>query len=308
MIRTGMALRLVNLCFKNTKLVGTRHLHHSSTYGKFYTNRFYVKKCSRCHSLNSLTLISCFNCSNALSDSDIRFRNLDHICEVSNSRKNMRGPNNVNAISSGIGIDAASGANDVSGSGLENGVNTSVLYRCFDFTIMLNRNPSAFIHLSAFPNGTFYDIKNFRKSHIELINKIADRCTLVLSDVVNGKVDVPGIDRVILGKLKAVISEGAKDKSKSLKEVFKNVVWGFNYPNTHCHVDMHALLPPIVSFNLFKTPFFYPLEKVLGDLKNFGRVRHYSPSQIRQMNEFDEVMEGVKASDMKMREYLSKAQ
>ncbi|UKK02118.1 hypothetical protein MACK_001473 [Theileria orientalis] len=288
-------------------LVCARHLHHSPTYGKFYTNRFYVKKCSKCQSLNSLTLISCFNCSNTLSDSDIRFRNLDHICEVSNSRKNIRALNNLNSISSGIGTNTASVANDVNASGDESGLNTSVLYRCFDFTIMLNRNPSAFIHLSAFPNGTFYDIKNFRKSHIELINKIAERCLVVLSDIVNGKVHVPSIDRVTLGKLEAISSEGGNDKSKSLKEVLKNVIWGFNYPNTHCHVDMHALLPPIATFNQFKAPFFYPLEKVLGDLKNFGRVRHYSPSQIRQMNEFDEVMEGVKESDKKMREYLSKA-
>ncbi|BAM40097.1 conserved hypothetical protein [Theileria orientalis strain Shintoku] len=237
-------------------MVGARHLHHSATHGKFYTNRFYVKKCSECQSLNSLALISCFNCSNTLSDADIRFRSLDHICEVSNWRKSTRGPGNLN---------------------------TPVLYRCFDFTIMLNRNPSAFIHLSAFPNGTFYDIKNFRKSHVELLNRIADRCVLVLNDIVSGKVCVPSVDGLTLGKLRALVGEGASDRSKSWKELLKSVVWGFNYPNAHCHVDMHALLPPISAFSLFKAPFFYPLEKVLGDLRNFGRVRHYSPAQIRQM-------------------------
>nr|PVC51131.1 hypothetical protein MACL_00001741 [Theileria orientalis] len=273
-----------NPCLKNTKLVGARHLHHSATHGKFYTNRFYVKKCSECQSLNSLALISCFNCSNTLSDADIRFRSLDHICEVSNWRKSTRGPGNVNAIASGTGANVATGSHSVaSDCGRENELNTPVLYRCFDFTIMLNRNPSAFIHLSAFPNGTFYDIKNFRKSHVELLNRIADRCVLVLNDIVSGKVCVPSVDGLTLGKLRALVGEGASDRSKSWKELLKSVVWGFNYPNAHCHVDMHALLPPISAFSLFKAPFFYPLEKVLGDLRNFGRVRHYSPAQIRQM-------------------------
>ncbi|XP_952351.1 uncharacterized protein TA12785 [Theileria annulata] len=224
-----------------------RFLHHSSAQSRFYTNRFYVKKCGSCKSLNSLSSVNCISCSNTLTDHDIRLRNIDHICEATNSRK-WQNPHDF------------------------------TVYRCFDFTVMFNRTPCSFIHLSAFPNGTFYDIKNFRKAHLPLISKMNEKCIGIFRDIIGGKINLPLPQNKFSEHFKAQIS------GKSHTEyVLKSAIFGFNYPNTNSHVDMHAILPPIESFNIFKSPFYYPLDKVISDLRIFGHVRQYSPAQIRKM-------------------------
>eukprot|EP00375_Theileria_parva_P002255 XP_764933.1 hypothetical protein [Theileria parva strain Muguga] len=143
---------------------------------------------------------------------------------------------------------------------------------------MINRSPCSFIHLSAFPNGTFYDIKNFRKSHVPLLNKMNEKCIGIFRDIITGKI----VHLVPNTKFSDHFKSQMSNKSDT-DFVLKSAIFGFNYPNTNSHVDMHAILPPIESFNIFKSPFYYPLDKVISDLRIFGHVRQYSPAQIRKM-------------------------
>ncbi|AFZ79259.1 hypothetical protein BEWA_021060 [Theileria equi strain WA] len=237
-------------------------LHHSPNSGRYFTNRLYMKKCSSCTSWNHLSAIHCSKCSHKLTDDDIRLRTIDPIYEISNVQKS---------------------------SIVKEQYSSKVLYRCFDFTIMYHPQPSGLIHLSATPNGTFYDIKNFRRAHIPLISKMKQTCINVFKEIITETPVSEGDTH--LSRIKSFIKDDNKEKHWNF--VSSLLIFGFNYPSNFVHVVMHAILPPIHTFNMFKCPYYYPLETVLADLESYGRVHSFTPAFMRKLNENDTIFKDI---------------
>ncbi|SIO73768.1 conserved Plasmodium protein, unknown function [Babesia microti strain RI] len=193
-----------------------RLIHHSSTFGKYFNNRCYRKSCSKCGALNILKVLNCTICDSPLTDSDIRISPVDPLKILSNTKDP---PNKI--------------------------------FSCFDYIITIYIQPIADIHLSAIPRGTFYDIMNFRPSHIQLIKSMQIKCESILK------------------KLTDINREDA--------------IYGFNYPNPFSHVAMHCIVPPVKNNNLLKPPYYYPLNKVLNDLEHKGRVIPYTPKEVQHL-------------------------
>ncbi|CDR96954.1 hypothetical protein, conserved [Babesia bigemina] len=245
-----------------------RFSHHSAQRGKYYTNRFYMKKCKACALWNNLSVMQCVHCLTALGDEDIRLRVVDPLCRTANSRRGET----------------------------ENGtVEYVMLHRCFDFTIMVHPQPSAAIHLSAVPNGTFYDIKNFRKTHVPMITKMKSRCDAIIHDVITGHAGPDYLkNSVSVNHLRGIIQAPQRgSKRRKVSDIVSEAIYGFNYPNNFSHVGMHAIVPPIKCFNLFKSPFFYPLSKVLSDLEHLSQVKAYTADEAKQLYEKDIIMEEI---------------
>lgn len=61
---------------------------------------------------------------------------------------------------------------------------------------------------------------------------------------------------------------------KKIVEKMKScIILGFTYPCEYNQVNMHAIVPPIFNFNMLKAPFFFPLKRILEDLKESGSVQ-----------------------------------
>ncbi|GFE53250.1 hypothetical protein BaOVIS_006540 [Babesia ovis] len=238
--------------------ISKRYSHHSAQQGKYYTNRFYMKKCSTCSAWNNLVVTQCVHCLTQLGDGDIRLRTVDPLCRMANARKNETDMEDNSYV---------------------------ILDRCFDFTIMLHPQPSAAIHISAVPNGTFYDIKNFRKNHIPMITKMKARCDAILADVITGRSGPEFVkNSPEVTHIRELVQRGSKGNEKiKLKDILSQTVCGFNYPNSFSHVGMHVMLPPIKCFSVFQSPFFYPLSK----------VKSYTTEEATQLYNHDIIMEDI---------------
>ncbi|GIX60706.1 pv1h14035_P related protein [Babesia caballi] len=99
------------------------------------------------------------------------------------------------------------------------------------------------------------------------------------------------------------LTEGGNggQKKLSVNDIVAQAIYGFNYPNSFCHVGMHALLPPIRCFTVFKSPFFYPLSKVLSDLEHLAQVKTYTADEARQLYEKDIIMDDIVEIDAAFR-------
>ncbi|KAK2196626.1 HIT-like superfamily [Babesia duncani] len=212
-----------------------------------------MKKCPHCGASNSLGVIKCSKCMEPLTDANIRLRTLDPLCKGANHRKS------------------------------DNLHQKNIIYRCFDYTILEHPQKCAFVHLSAIPNGTFYDIKNFRKSHIPMLLKMKAKCQAICLNMLK---TIIAKEKIVAGNCNLNITDDAETLSK-LKELSCKIALGFNYPNAFTHVNMHVILPPIYNFGIFKSPNYYPLQKVLQDLEVFSRVRSYTTLELKKLLETD---------------------
>ncbi|EDO08192.1 hypothetical protein BBOV_III006310 [Babesia bovis T2Bo] len=248
--------------------ISRRFSHHSAQKGKYYTNRFYMKKCSSCSSWNNLVVTQCVHCLTPLGDSDIRLRTIDPLCRTANARKGEAFIEHENYV---------------------------ILERCFDFTIMLYPQPSAAIHISAVPNGTFYDIKNFRKTHLTMIKKMKERCDMLMKHIIAGRAGPEYLQNDDLVKhLRELTKEARVNQQKiTTSDIVQHAVYGFNYPNRYSHVGMHGMLPPFKSYSVFQSPFFYPLSKVISDLHNLSQVKPYTPEEAKELYNHDIIMEDI---------------
>ncbi|KAK1933218.1 hypothetical protein X943_002755 [Babesia divergens] len=255
--------------------IDKRLSHHSAERGKYYTNRLYMKKCAVCSSWNNLAVMQCTHCLAGLGDDSIRLRTVDPLCRTANSRKN----------------DAEAGM-----------VDYIALYRCFDFAIILHPQPAAPIHLTAVPNGTFYDIKNFRKNHVSMLNKMKLRCDSILRDIISGTLVPDFLKNEHVARLQEEArKESGKVSGTTVTDMVSHTIYGFNYPSSFSHVEMHAVLPPVRSFNIFKSPFFYPLSKILSDLEHLSQVKSYTPDEARQLYEQDIILDDIMDIDRTFR-------
>ncbi|ORM41935.1 uncharacterized protein BXIN_0480 [Babesia sp. Xinjiang] len=245
-----------------------RFSHHSAQRGKYYTNKFYMKKCSVCSSWNNLVVTQCVHCLTQLGDSDIRLRTVDPLCLTANARKQETESSTMDYV---------------------------ILHRCFDFTIMIQPHPSAAIHLSAVPNGTFYDIKNFRKTHIPMITKMKTRCDAILRHILTGNAGPDFLKNSVDVTHLRGLTQGENNvgTKSNVNDIISHAIYGFNYPHSFSHVGMHVILPPIKCFSIFKSPFFYPLSKVLSDLEHLSQVKPYTTDEATQLYENDIIMEDI---------------
>lgn len=254
-----------------------RSSYHSAQQGKYYTNRFYMKKCRGCAASNNLSVTHCTHCMSHLGDDTIRLRTVDPLCKTANARK--------------VEVDVKE-------------LEYIVLYRCFDFSVMLHPQPVSALHLTAVPNGTFYDIKNLRKNHIPMLNKMKAQCESILRDIFT-ETNVPFFlsnSEHVVHLQKHVKGTRGTSKTSTVNTILEYAIYGFNYPSSYSHVEMHVVVPPVRSCSIFKSPFFYPLTKVLSDLDHLSQVKSYTPEEAKQLYEKDIILEDIMDIDRSFRE------
>ncbi|EPT27959.1 hypothetical protein TGPRC2_289640 [Toxoplasma gondii TgCatPRC2] len=232
------------------------------------------------------------------------------------------------------GAKAASGSRNV----------PAEIHRCFDFLVATHPYPISALHLSAIPKGTMYDIKQLRRAHIPLLKRMQQCVTPLAVELIDGMCQGRGsctnrmwtADRKVTdsaaaqsqaGEAVAPLKAGGDDMSQSVNSISpdkdsriqkgrkstnsqakelmeQSVIFGFTYPCGFLQLNMHAIVPPIRTFNIFEAPYFYPLKKVLQDLQNFGAVQPYE--QHRGSGRFgcDAILKEVREVDAAVRRAL----
>ncbi|GBE59024.1 hypothetical protein, conserved [Babesia ovata] len=121
------------------------------------------------------------------------------------------------------------------------------------------------------------------------------RCDAIIRDIITGNSGPDFLkNSTPVAHLRGIIETPQGDsKKRSASDIVSEAIYGFNYPNNFSHVGMHAVVPPIKCFNLFKSPFFYPLSKVLSDLEHLSQVKTYTADEAKQLYEKDIIMEDI---------------
>jgi len=96
----------------------------------------------------------------------------------------------------------------------------------------------------------------------------------VISDITSLTADdIPMLEKLYeLGYKEFELRNIERFKGKDLK---KFLVAGYNYPVSVKHLHLHMVLPPFTHKKVFQYPRWHSHEKVINDLKTYGKVKTY---------------------------------
>lgn len=289
-------------------------MHHSSETHRFYTNRYHKKECRRCGRPNIVPVTRCGYCDLPLTDSDVRLVGRDLLRDLVSAR--TPGHSQAHGASERkASLDQPTASHEtLCGQGSLPSITSQFkpgaveeLYRCYDFVVIRHPFPVAGVHLSAIPKGTVYDIKQLRRAHIPLLQRMQQQTAVFAAELVNELVATRGMGadaarsygllrsdnlppvgasssseeaNVEVHVRNAALPEAPRPhtsvtRSRAKELLSSSVFFGFSYPCGFGQVNMHGIAPPIMNYNMFVAPFFYPLKKVLQDLQEFGSVQPF---------------------------------
>lgn len=126
---------------------------------------------------------------------------------------------------------------------------TPLLYKDEKICIFDDKYPVAENHTDVIPIEVIVDITDLTSEHTELLEYMYQK----------------GIEEFKKRNLK-------KYKEFNIEDL---VASGFNYPVSVKHLHLHMVLPPYFHKKSFGTSRWHSYEKVIGDLKKYGKVRLY---------------------------------
>ena len=109
-------------------------------------------------------------------------------------------------------------------------------------------------HLMVIPTAVYRDISELDASHIPMLERLFE---LGLTEA----------------KRRAPVHLDGKDGRPTIEEA---CVAGYNFPVSVFHLHLHFALPPYKHEKVFQYPRWHPHQKVISDLKKFGKVQLYS--------------------------------
>ncbi|KAL9652537.1 hypothetical protein ABK040_000107 [Willaertia magna] len=131
---------------------------------------------------------------------------------------------------------------------------TTVLYRD-DEICLFNDKFGVSIpndHIDVIPIEEIEDVLSLTKEHIPLLEKLFDRGIEEFQ-----KRDLSRFDSV----------EGF--------DLRRDVIAGYNWPVSVKHLHLHMVLPPFKHHKVFQYPRWHSHQKIVNDLKEFGKVQTY---------------------------------
>ncbi|KAL8427587.1 hypothetical protein Efla_005762 [Eimeria flavescens] len=324
----------------------TASYHHSVDLHRYYTNRYHKKVCPKCGRPNILPSTACACCSHRLTDVHIcsvgrdvlrdlvlaRHANHDQSGELE-SRLSLlkRGPAGTRLMTFEECLQGLPRPLSADGLGLEPSRGGCVeFFRSFDFVVFAFPFPASLLHLAAAPKASMYDLRQLRRSHVQLLKRMQEKLRCLLNLLIEcwaycappGPHSLPPqkeeeeeearserTSRCSEGEQQP-LEDGTPDQQTSLgsacMQLRRLAAFGFNYPSEYSQLCLHAVAPPIKNFGIFEPPCFYSLSKVLSDLQRCGSVQTFSPSAIFSCE--DSLLQTIKSQDVVARRLLGKAE
>jgi diadenosine tetraphosphate (Ap4A) HIT family hydrolase len=125
-------------------------------------------------------------------------------------------------------------------------------------------------HLDVIPCTVYDDITVLTKEHIPVLELMYQR----------------GIEEFTKRKIPWLQGQNIEDFVSS----------GYNYPVSVKHLHVHMILPPFKHHKILQYPRWHSTQKVLGDLKKYGKVQLYEqqPNDAEGKAVYDRAMENEK--------------
>ena len=127
------------------------------------------------------------------------------------------------------------------------------LSRSWECMVLNYRFPVGAQHLLSAPKGTLYDLRQLRRSHLPLVQKLR-------------------ADGIACLRTRIGLSSDAPDP---------RIVCGFSYPADYNQVHLHLVMPPFRHMLLFRRSVFYLYEEVVASLDRSGIVKPHPAVDLR---------------------------